>query len=139
MKKLSVTTVLLLALILGSTVAYAGFNWDGDPIFKVEGTTVKVLVGADEVLDPSRVSVVLRVPEGVEARIASWHGFACEVVYQGRAKDDRIPVEVTVLVPEDAGRFDVGVTVQVPKYGISESRDGRTGRSIKVKVEIPND
>ena len=49
MKKMSVTTVLLLALILGSTVAYAGFNWDGDPIFKVNrNTAVKVLVSADK-------------------------------------------------------------------------------------------
>ena len=136
MKKMSVTTTLalLLVLILGSTMAYAGFNWDGDPIFKVEGTTVKVLLRVDGVFDPSEVSVVLRVPEGVEARIASSHGFDCDVVYEGKVSDDgMIPVRVTVDA-QDAGS-SVWVTVQVPKYGISES--GGPGFSIVVDVQIP--
>jgi len=138
MKKMSVTTVLLLALILGSTVAYAGFNWDGDPIFKVEGTTVKVLVEAEEGLNPSEVRVTLRVPKGVEAELVNALGFDCKVEHRGKAKRDKIPVEVIVKVPKAKPNFDVRVTVQVSEYGISESRDGRTGgRDIKVKVEIP--
>ena len=139
MKKMSVTITLalLLVLMLGSTIAYALFNWDGDPIFKVEGTTVKVLVSADEVCDPSEISVVLSVPEGVEAWEVSSHGFDCEVVQDPGIADGT--VEVTVLVPKAKPAFDVRVTVQVPKYGISEYGDGRTGRPIKVKVEIPND
>jgi hypothetical protein len=44
---------------------------------------------------------------------------------------------VTVRVPKAKPGFDVRVTVVVSKYGISESRDGRTGRPIKVRVEIP--
>ena len=118
MKKLSVTTVLLLALILGSSVAYAGFNWDGDPIFKVEGTTVKVLFAYE---DPSDVSeVTLYVPEGVDARVVSSHGFKCTTA----------PGE-SVAVFVDASS-DVLVAVRVPKYHIEV--EGVGGSLIKIPI-----
>ncbi len=139
MKKMSVTTVLLLALILGSTVAYAGFNWDGDPIVEVGGTTVTVLIEAEEELNPSEVQVTVRVPKRVEVSVQDTGGFDLEIIEGGKAKHNRIPVEVTVRVPKARPDFDVRVTVVVSEYGISESQDGRTGRPIKVKVEIPDD
>jgi hypothetical protein len=139
MKKMSVTTIvaLLLALMLSSTMAYAGFDWDGDPILSVGGTTVNVLIEAEEELNPSEVQVTVCVPKGVEVSVQDTAGFDLEIIKGGRAKHDRIPVEVTVHVPKARPDFDVRVTVVVSKYGISESEDGRTGRPIKVKVEIP--
>jgi hypothetical protein len=139
MKKMSVTTIVaLLVLILSSTMAYAGFNWDGDPILSVGGTTVAVLIEAEEELNPSEVRVTVRVPKGVEVSVQDAAGFDLEIVEGGKAKHGRIPVEVTVCVPKARPAFDVRVTVVVSEYGISESRDGRTGQPIKVKVEIPN-
>jgi len=110
MKKLSVTTVLLLALILGSTVAYAGFNWDGDPIFKVNrNITVKVLVSADKDLTEV-VTVELQVPEGVDARVAATHGFDSSVSVGSGSS-------VAVIVAGySSDRSVCLVTVRVPKY-----------------------
>gem|GEM_PF-1148562 len=141
MKKLLVTTVLLLALILSSTVAYAGLSWDGDPEFKVDGTTVNVLIGVEDgfAYDPSEVRVTVRVPKDVEVSDIDAGGFALEIIQKGRAKRHKIPVKVTVRFPKARPNFVVGVTVKVPEYGISKSRDGRTGRNIKVKVNIPID
>ena len=135
MKKMSVTTALalLLVLILGSTVAYAGFNWDGDPIFKVNKTTVKVLVEANEVLDPSKIEVVLYAPKSVEPRMASSHGFDWAVEHEGEVAGGMIPVRVTVDSRE-AGS-PVWVTVQVPKYGISVNLG--PGSEIEVVIDIP--
>lgn len=137
MRKLLFLTVVIAILAMTSGIAYAGLNWDGDPTFSVEGTTVSVLIEADKEIDPSKVSVVLRVPKGVDAGIVDSEGFRCEVVYRGRVKHDKIPVVVTVRVPKAKPNFDVRVTVEVPECDILESRDGRTGRPIKVKVGIP--
>jgi hypothetical protein len=137
MKKISVTTALLLALILGSTVAYAGFDWAGDPIFSVGGATVAVLIEAEEEINPSEVRVTVRVPKGVEVSVQDAAGFDLEIIERGRAKHGRIPVEVTVRVPRARPAFNVRVTVLVSEYGISRSRGGRTGQPIKVRVEIP--
>lgn len=140
MKKMSVTTTLalLLVLILGSTVAYAGVNWSGDPIFKVEGTIVNVTVDAENEINPSKTSVVLRVPRGVEAEIVDALGFDCKIEHRGRANGrGGIPVRVAVRVPRARPRFNVWVTVDVPEYGISESRQGKAGQQIKVRVDIP--
>jgi len=137
MKKLSVTTVLLLALILGSTMAYAGFNWDGDPIFKVDKTTVKVLVSADEVLDPSDIEVWLYAPESANPRVVATHGFDCWWGFEGSVEDGKIPVRVTVDARDaDGDPVDVWVTVTVPKYGsIDESDEPRSEVELKIPVK----
>ena len=137
MKKLLFLTVVIAILAMSSGIAYASLNWDGDPIFSVEGTTVSVLIEAEEEVDPSKVRVTVRVPKGVEVDDIDAGGFDLEIKKKGKAKDDKIPVKVTVKVPKAKPKFDVRVTVQVPDYGISESRDGTTGRKIKMKVEIP--
>ena len=141
MKKLLYLTVVIAILAMTCGIAYAGFNWDGDPIFKVEKTTVKVLVWADQPLVPSNVWVDLGVPQGdVDARVASSHGFTCEVVDGGKADDEWITVEVTVTV-QGGYVGNAGVIVRVPKYGkIPESQgtgQGTDGDSITVTVKIP--
>ncbi|MEA3459169.1 MAG: hypothetical protein U9R11_00580 [Chloroflexota bacterium] len=128
--------VLVIAMLATVTeTTYAGVSWC--PSFSIEGTELDVLLDTEEEIDPSATWVVVRVPRGVEANIVDSGGFRCKIVHRGRAEDDEIPVTVTVLVPRGAGRFDVRVTVEVPEYGILKSRDGTTGRPIKVKVKIP--
>ena len=140
MKKMSVTTTLalLFVLILGSAVAYAGFNWDGDPEFDVEGTIVNVTVSPDEYLDFTTVRVTLKVPKGVEAELTpegNPDNFIVEIIEKGKAKKDKIPVEVTVWAPKEKPDLKFTVTVDV-SGGKSKSRQGKTGKNIKVKVDI---
>lgn len=51
--------------------------------------------------------------------------------------DDEIPVRMTVRVPKARPDFDVRVTAQVPSYDILETADGKTGRPISLRVDIP--
>jgi len=135
MKRLVFLVLVIVMLAMATETAYAGFDWC--PSFSIEGTKLYVLINTEEKIDPSTTWVTVRVPEGVEVNIVHSGGFRCEIVHRGQAEGDEIPVEVTVLVPKATPHFDVRVTVKVPKYGILKSRDGTTGRPIKVKVKIP--
>ena len=142
MKKLLYLTVVIAVLAMASGIAYAGYDWAGDPIFKVEGTIVNVFVAPEEGFgfDASEVKVELRVPKGVEAELVDSQGFDCKVKHRGKADDDdEIPLQVKVKVPKAKPKFDVQVTVEVPDYRISESEEGRTGKWIKVEVELDDD
>lgn len=119
MKKMSVTIVLLLALMLGSTVVYAAFNWcPDDPVLLIDGAEVNVII---EVPDGSQglvsgpVEVKVHVPSGAVFDVIAFgnsFGHGPEIVEfipdgePGEVKvealvsaTERIPVRVTIVTP----------------------------------------
>lgn len=148
MKKMSVTTTLalLLVLILGSTVAYAGFHWCmDDPILDIGGTTVNVLIeipeGAQELVS-GLVVVEVHAPENVDTNVielgTGWgHGEEVVVISDGEPVEagDEAWVQVAVMVP-GTEEFRVRVTVEAP--GFSQIRKGWSNEWVwcKAKVEI---
>ncbi len=147
MKKLSVTTILVLLpiLILGSTVAYAHINWcPDDPILSVDGQTVSVLIKlaveegqdpADVVTGPVRVKVY--VPRGADVEVVETgdgfgHGEEIKIIHK-RGPRDEARVRVRVRVPTH-GRFPVRVTVTGPKG--SDIKEGWSKQWVKCRVEL---
>jgi len=139
MKKMSVTTTLalLLVLILGSTVAYAGFHWCmDDPILTItppggDPITVNVLIAIPEGtqdLVSDTVEVKVHVPTNVKVKIIlTGDGFGqgekVKIIKDGEPVDpgDRIEVKVEVLVPATE-KIPVKVIIESP--GLSKSKRG---------------
>ncbi len=145
MKKMSVTTTLalLLVLVLGSTVAYAAFNWcPDDPKLSIDGKTVIVLYGldhpdpADVVKGPVRVKVY--VPKDADAYVTEtgdgWgHGEEVQIIKKGNLDGE---VEVRVQV-RTKGKFPVVVSVTGPDD--SETCEGRSNKWVKCEIEVDDD
>ena len=152
MKKLSVTTVLLLALILGSTVAYAGFHWCmDDPILTItppggDPIAVNVIIEIpegtqDSVTGPLHVKVY--VPSNVETYvIETGDGFNGkgervtiisnkEPVEPGEAIEVEVEVKVSTNDPEG---FPVRVTIRAP--GTKERTEGWSNTWVKCAAEL---
>ena len=136
MKKMSVTTTLalLLALILGSTVAHAHFAWCmSDPILSIDGNEVNVLIGVPggmEGLVKGPVHVKVYVPSNVETYVISTDdgfngkGERVTIIQNGEPVEpgDAIPVKVEAKVQtDDPEGFPVMVTIQVGNTVLSES------------------
>lgn len=119
MKKMSVTIVLLLALMLGSTVVYAAFNWcPDDPVLLIDGAEVNVIIEVPEGsqgLVSGPVEVKVHVPSGAVFDVIAFgnsFGHGPEIVEfipdgePGEVKvealvsaTERIPVRVTIVTP----------------------------------------
>jgi len=153
MKKMSATTTLalLLVLVLGSTVAYASFNWcPDDPVLDIGGTTVNVIVWVpkeDVGLVNGPVHVKVKVPKSVDAVVTSYgdsFGKGPEKVtieHKGKAKAGKpVKVEVKVKVPANE---KLRVMVEIKAPGVHESKEGWTNEWVKrgaeVKVKWPDD
>jgi hypothetical protein len=142
MRKISVTVTLALLLIsiLGSTVAYAAYNWcPDDPKISIDGETVTVLYGLDHpdpaavVTGPVRVKVY--VPKDADAYVSEtgggWgHGEEVEIINKGNFDDE---VEVRVRVPT-VGKFPVTVSVTAPDD--SETCEGQSNGWVKCVVKL---
>jgi hypothetical protein len=124
MKKMSATTTLalLLALILGSTVAYAAFHWcPDDPGLVIDGTEVDVIIEIPEGMQDlvsGRLEVMVHVSSDADTDVLSYgesfgHGpELVEFVPDGKPGEikvevlvpatERIPVRVTVVTPGDS-------------------------------------
>ena len=147
MKKMSATTTLalLLVLILGSTVAYASFNWcPDDPVLLIDGTEVNVIIEVPEGsqgLVNGPVLVNVHVPSNVEAYVIAYgdsfgHGpEIVEFIWDGEPVEpgDAIWVQVEVNVP-GTEEFRVRVTVEAP--GVSQSRKGWSNEWVWCKVKL---
>ena len=144
MKKLSTATMLalVLALLLGGTVAYAAFHWcPDDPKIRIGGQTITVLHGLDHpdpaavVSGPVRVEVY--VPKRADAEIletgTGWgHG---EEVVIFEEKGLRNEVEVKVRIPTHGkSRFPVVVSVE----GANDSAicEGTSNAWVECEVEL---
>lgn len=146
MKKMSVTTTLalLLVLILGSTVAYAGFHWCADdPVLSIDGTEVNVIIeipeGTQDLVNGS-VKVKVHVPSNVEAHKISTgdgfgHGEKVKLIRDGEPVEpgDAIWVQVEVEVP-GTEEFRVRVTVEAP--GVSQTRKGWSNEWVNCKAKL---
>ncbi len=145
MKKLSTATMLalVLALLLGGTVAYAAFHWcPDDPVFSIDGKEVNVLIelGVGEGQDPADivtgpVHIKLYVPKGVDAGIIGpgdgfGHGEKIKIIHKGNL-DDEIKVKVRVPTRE---RYPLRVTVTTPSG--SDVSEGWSKRWVKCEVEL---
>ncbi|MBC8263869.1 MAG: hypothetical protein H8E47_07065 [Anaerolineales bacterium] len=153
MKKMSVTTTLalLLVLVLGSTVAYAAFNWcPDDPVLTItppggDPITFNVII---EVPDGTQglvsgiVEVKVHVPSNVEDYdVISFgdsfgHGEeSVEFILDGEPVEpgDAIWVLVEVKVP-GTEEFRVRVTVEAP--GVSQSRKGWSNEWVWCKAKL---
>jgi hypothetical protein len=139
MKKLSVI-IALLALMLGSTVAYAAFHWCADdPVLSIGGTRVNVTVDVpeehvDKVNGPVRV--VVFVPRNIEAYVIesgngfNGHGEEISIIQKGWARPGQpIKFEVAVQVPATK-KFPVRVTI------LSKSKTGWSNRWVKCKAKL---
>lgn len=147
MKKMSVTTTLalLLVLILGSTVAYAHFNWcPDDPLLSIGGTEVNVIIEIPEGtqgLVNGPVEVKVHVPSNVDTDVISYgdsfgHGpEIVEFIPDGEPVEpgDAIWVQVEVKVP-GTEEFRVRVTVEAP--GVSQSRKGWSNEWVWCRAKL---
>ena len=150
MKKMSVTTTLalLLVLILGSTVAYAAFNWcPDDPILSIGGTEVNVIIWIPEgtqdlVTGPLHVKVY--VPSNVETYVIEtgdgFNGKGERVTIVPNKEPvgpgDAIPVEVEVKVStDDPEGFPVKVTIEVAATELNGA-EGWSNAWVKCEVEL---
>ena len=143
MKKMSVTTTLalLLALILGSTVAYAAFHWcPDDPVFSIDEKEVSVVYGLDHpepaAVVKGPVHVKVYVPKDADAEVIStgdgWgHGEEIKIIQKGNLEDE---VEVRVKVPTE-GKLPVGVIVTGPD-GSETLIEGWSNQWVKCKIEL---
>ena len=121
MKKMSATTTLalLLVLILGSTVAYASFNWcPDDPVLLIDGTEVNVIIEVPEGsqgLVNGPVEVKVHVPSGADTDVIAYgnsFGHGPEIVeFIPDGKPGEVKVEVLVPATE---RIPVRVTIVTP-------------------------
>jgi hypothetical protein len=130
-----------MVLILGSTVAYAAFNWcPDDPKLSIDGKTVTVLYGLDHPDPPAVVKGPVRVkvyvPKDADAEVIEsgdgWgHGEEVKIIHKGNLEDE---VEVRVKIPAK-GKFPVEVEVKVD--GVSKIiKEGRSNKWVKCEVEL---
>jgi hypothetical protein len=155
MRKISAATTLalLLALILGSTVAYAAYHWCmDDPVLHIttpEGDTITVNVlilpdpdgtAGDDARINGDVRVKVYVPKNIDVVCEpgdGWDGYneTCEIKHKGSLKydDDELEFEVKVKVPATE-KFPVRVTIVIP--GDSEIFEGRTNKWVKCEIEL---
>jgi len=144
MKKMSVTTTLalLLALVLGSTVAYAALNWcPDDPKIEIDGETVTVLYALDHPNPAAVVSgpvlVKVYVPKDAEAEVietgTGWgHGEEVEIIYR---EDLESKVKVRVKIRTHGGS-EFPVMVSVTGNVDSATCEGQSNEWVKCKIEL---
>ncbi len=147
MKKMSATTTLalLLFLILGSTVAYAAFNWcPDDPGISIDGEMVTVLYGLDHpnpaAVVKGAVLVEVYVPKDADAYVAwsgdGWggHGEEVEIIHEG--KKGKVEVRVKIAT---RGKSEFPVVVSVTGNDDSAICEGWSNRWVKCKIELDDD
>ena len=150
MKKMSVTTTLalLLVLILGSTVAYAHFNWcPDDPVLSIGGTEVNVIVWVPEGkqgLVKGPVHVKVYVPSNVETYVIEtgegFNGKGERVVIVpnkepvGPGEAIEVDVEVKVSTDDPEG-FPVMVTIEVATTEL-DSAEGWSNAWVECEAEL---
>lgn len=127
---LSIT--LVLSLVWCALPAFGGWSWD--PIFKINGQTVKVGVELrlkEPLEDPQDVHVVLRVPRGTDARVVRDGGFDVRIVKRGRDN-----AAVGVFVDRDVDGFQ-GMTVTVTCKGDTLAETDTSRRRLRLEFELP--
>ena len=130
-----VTALLLQVLVLALLVApaQAGVKWcDDDPIVRLNGTLVQILVAVPEEYVPlvnGKVSVEIQTPKGTKREVVytedGFNGYGETVSFSdlkgARSSWGKIPVQVIVRVPVNRSTLadgeDVPVRVRVIEQG----------------------
>ena len=153
MRKMSVTATMavLLALVMGSTVAFAAFHWcPDDPILTIVppggdpitfGVVIEIPEGTQDLVN-GPVEVKVHVPSNVDTDGSISYGDSfghgpeiVEFIADGEPVElgDAIPVRVEVKVL-GTEKFRVRVTVEAP--GVSKSRKGWSNEWVWLKAKL---
>ncbi len=132
MKKLYVLVLVLSLVVTTSGVALAGFNWDGDPLLKVNGTTVQVVFGIDDGAFVHNGGQIAVVAQATEIQLLSrGPSYVTTTVVQG-GKQGQLLITTTLTGSGAPNKFLV--RVRVPSSGFEQVYESRNGGTVRVQL-----
>jgi hypothetical protein len=119
MKRLFIVLMVLALMVTTAGMAFAGVDWDGDPVLSVGGTVVRVDYGFDEagfILRGGRIDVTAEAPQ-IRLLDSGPHYVKAKVKSRGEAGHLLLTTKLTGKDAPDT--FQVRVRVET-KSGVQE-------------------
>ena len=136
MKLLTVSVVVLGALLFGAVVAYAGWSWNAK--INIEGTMISTSWSVDDVTGAAgyHATITIAVPSGTDINVIKEAPTEdVSVVYGGNCSEGVMSAAVTYLITSVGGGGSA-VSVSVDRVGHGKTRYGSDTGTVGTPITI---